>query len=146
MAMREAHPQALALAAAAMAAGHVGRRPGLVDKDKACRIEIELAAKPVRGAASGCPGGPVRWHGRSFFPRHAVAFEEAVQARNRDRQGRCPTESARSSSSVMSRLASQSARMSVCAFLDMMRAHVAALGLRFEVANIAPLCMPTDGR
>jgi hypothetical protein len=47
MAMREAHPQTLALAAAAMGSGHVRRRPGLVDKDKACRIEIELPAKPV---------------------------------------------------------------------------------------------------
>jgi hypothetical protein len=33
-----------------------------------------------------------------------------------------------------------------CAFLDAMRAHVAALGLRLEVADIAPLCMPADGR
>ena len=48
MAVRETHPQTLALAAAAaMGPGHVGGRPGLVDKDKARRVEIELPAKPV---------------------------------------------------------------------------------------------------
>ena len=47
MAMREAHAQALALGAAAMAAGHVGRGPGLVDEDQALGIEIELAVEPV---------------------------------------------------------------------------------------------------
>jgi len=45
--MWEAHPQTLALAAAAVAAGHVRCRPGLVDKDKLRRVEIELPAKPV---------------------------------------------------------------------------------------------------
>jgi hypothetical protein len=30
-----------------MAADHVGCRPGLVDKDKAGRIEVELAIEPV---------------------------------------------------------------------------------------------------
>ena len=47
MAVREAHPQALALGAAAMAAGHVGRGPGLVDEHEPLGIEIELAIEPV---------------------------------------------------------------------------------------------------
>ena len=45
--MREAHPQTLALTAAAMGSGHVCRRPGLIDEDKSRRIEIELPAEPV---------------------------------------------------------------------------------------------------
>jgi hypothetical protein len=45
--VREAHPQALALGTAAMAAGHVGGRPGLVDKHEALRLQIELAVEPV---------------------------------------------------------------------------------------------------
>jgi hypothetical protein len=47
MAMREAHAQALALGAAAMAAGHVGRGPGLVDEDEPFGFQIELAIEPV---------------------------------------------------------------------------------------------------
>jgi hypothetical protein len=45
--MREAHPQALALGAAAMAAGHVGGSPSLIDEYEPFRVEIELAIKPV---------------------------------------------------------------------------------------------------
>jgi hypothetical protein len=46
MAVREAHPQPLTLPAAAMAAGHVGGSPRLVDEDKALRGEIDLALEP----------------------------------------------------------------------------------------------------
>jgi enamine deaminase RidA (YjgF/YER057c/UK114 family) len=45
--VREAHPQALALGAAAMAAGHVGGGPGLVNEDEAIRVQIELAIEPL---------------------------------------------------------------------------------------------------
>ena len=45
--VREAHAQTLALGAAAMAAGHVGGSPGLVDKDKALGLEIGLPVEPV---------------------------------------------------------------------------------------------------
>ena len=47
MAVREAHPQPLALRAAAMAAGHVGRSPGLIDEHEPLGIEVELAFEPV---------------------------------------------------------------------------------------------------
>jgi len=47
MSVREAHPQPLALRAAAMAAGHVGGGPGLVDEDEALGFEVELAVEPV---------------------------------------------------------------------------------------------------
>ena len=47
VAMREAHAQALAPGAAAMAAGHVGRGPSFVDEDEPFGIEIELAVEPV---------------------------------------------------------------------------------------------------
>ena len=47
MAVREAHPQTLAFGAAAMAAGHVGRRPGLVDEDQAFWFQIELTVEPM---------------------------------------------------------------------------------------------------
>ena len=45
--MREAHPQPLAFPATAMAAGHVGGRPGFIDEDQALRFEIDLAVEPV---------------------------------------------------------------------------------------------------
>jgi len=47
VAVREAHPQALAPGAAAMAAGHVGRSPGFVDEHEPLGIEVELAIEPV---------------------------------------------------------------------------------------------------
>ena len=47
MAMRITHPQPLATSAAAMTAGHVGRRPCLVDEDEPRRVEVELAIEPV---------------------------------------------------------------------------------------------------
>ena len=47
MAVREPHPQALSLGAAAMAAGHVGGGPGLVDEYEALGFQIELAIEPV---------------------------------------------------------------------------------------------------
>ena len=47
VAMGEAHAQALALGAAAMAAGHVGRGPGLVDEDEPFGSQIELPVEPV---------------------------------------------------------------------------------------------------
>jgi hypothetical protein len=47
VAVREAHPQALTLRTAAMAAGHVGGGPGLVDEHEALGFQIELAIEPV---------------------------------------------------------------------------------------------------
>jgi hypothetical protein len=44
--VREAHPQALAPGAAAMAAGHIGRGPGFVDEHEPLGIEIKLAIEP----------------------------------------------------------------------------------------------------
>jgi hypothetical protein len=46
VAVRHAGAQALAAPAAAMASRQVGRGPGLVDKEKAIRIEVELALEP----------------------------------------------------------------------------------------------------
>ncbi len=46
MAVRNRHPQAFAPGAAAMAAGHVGRGPRLVDEDEPLGIEIELGFEP----------------------------------------------------------------------------------------------------
>jgi hypothetical protein len=47
VAVREAHPQPLALPAAAMAAGHVGGGPRLVDEDEAFGFEVDLAVEPM---------------------------------------------------------------------------------------------------
>jgi hypothetical protein len=47
VAMRQAHAQAFAFGAAAMAAGHVGRGPCFVDEDEALRVQIDLAVEPV---------------------------------------------------------------------------------------------------
>jgi hypothetical protein len=43
--MGEAHSQPLAPRAAAIASGHLGGRPGLVDEDRALGIEIELTVE-----------------------------------------------------------------------------------------------------
>ena len=47
VAVREAHPQALAFPATAVAAGHVGRGPRFVDEHEPFGIEVELAIEPV---------------------------------------------------------------------------------------------------
>ena len=57
VAVRKAHPQALAPGAAAMAAGHVGRGPGFVDKHEPLGVEVELAIEPVMPLAQDV--GPV---------------------------------------------------------------------------------------
>ena len=57
MAMGKAHAQALTLGTAAMAAGHVGGGPGLVNEHKPFGIEIELVFEP--GAALAQDVGPV---------------------------------------------------------------------------------------
>ena len=44
--MREAHSQALALGAPAMAAGHVCRRPRLIDEHEALGLQIDLTIEP----------------------------------------------------------------------------------------------------
>jgi hypothetical protein len=46
MAVRDADAQAFAAAAAAVAARHLRRSPGLVDEDQALGIEIKLAFEP----------------------------------------------------------------------------------------------------
>jgi hypothetical protein len=46
MAVRDADTQALAAAATAVGARHVGRSPGLVDEDQAFGIKIELTVEP----------------------------------------------------------------------------------------------------
>jgi hypothetical protein len=47
MAVRHADPRPFTPPAAAMAAGRVGRCPGLVDEDEAFGVEIGLAVEPV---------------------------------------------------------------------------------------------------
>ena len=47
MAVREAHPKPLALAATAMGARHIRRRPGLIDEHEPFRIEVRLRLEPV---------------------------------------------------------------------------------------------------
>ena len=63
MAVRHARPQALSPGRPAVASGHVGRGPGLVDKDEALGIEIELPFEPllpslqdIRTVLFGCVG------------------------------------------------------------------------------------------
>ncbi len=46
VAVGEAHPQALTLGAPPVAAGHVGRGPGLGDEHEALGFQIELAVEP----------------------------------------------------------------------------------------------------
>jgi len=74
-----------------------------------------------------------------------VTFEEAVQACNRDHKA------------ALRQFVTQFLKRDVsvgfpewediaCAFLDMMRAHITALSLRLEMADIAPLRVPSDRR
>jgi len=46
VAVRDADAQALAARSAAVGAGHVGLRPGLVDEDQPLRVEVGLALEP----------------------------------------------------------------------------------------------------
>jgi hypothetical protein len=54
--MRHAGPQALAPGRSSVAAGHVGRGPGLIDEHEARRVEIKLIASnhSCRRACDGC--------------------------------------------------------------------------------------------
>jgi hypothetical protein len=47
MAMRDAGPEPFALPRTATSASHVGRCPGLVDKDETDGVEIKLIVEPV---------------------------------------------------------------------------------------------------
>ncbi|GEO01975.1 hypothetical protein FHS92_003593 [Sphingobium subterraneum] len=47
MTMRVAHPQPLTLGATAVAAGHVGGGPGLVDENEAFGFEVDLSVEPA---------------------------------------------------------------------------------------------------
>ena len=47
MTVGQAHPQPFTFAATAMAAGHVGGGPCLIDEDKAIGFQIGLAVEPV---------------------------------------------------------------------------------------------------
>jgi hypothetical protein len=78
VAVRDADRQGFAAAAAAIGPSHVGRSPGLVDKDQAFGIEIELAFEPGLRVASRCRGDPARRRVRSFFAHDGVAGEEAA--------------------------------------------------------------------
>jgi len=50
MAVRHSDPEPFAPGTPAMAARHVGGRPGLIDEHKTVRVEIELAVEPVLAA------------------------------------------------------------------------------------------------
>lgn len=47
VAAQKAHPQSRAFGTAAVAAGHVGGGPNLIDEDQAFRFEIDLILEPV---------------------------------------------------------------------------------------------------
>ena len=65
MPMRDRSPASLAAPGAAVKPGHFGAGPGLVDKDQAIRIEIELASKP--GPAAGKDIRPLLFGGVCGF-------------------------------------------------------------------------------
>ena len=78
VAVRNADPQALAAAAAAVGSGHVCGCPGLVDEHETVEVEIELAFEPRLRGASRRPADPVRWRAQSFFARDRVTSKEAA--------------------------------------------------------------------
>jgi hypothetical protein len=85
MAMREAHAQAFALGAAAMAAGHVGRGPGFVDEHETFGFQIDLTVEPVVPLLQDV--GPVlldAWP--VFFCASCHGDKEAVKPGHRDGQ------------------------------------------------------------
>lgn len=65
-AVRDTPDQALTARCAAMGAGHVGLRPGLVDEDQAFRIDAPLIASPS-GALASDVGSLLRGGAQGFF-------------------------------------------------------------------------------
>ena len=110
MAMWVAHAQPLATPAATVAAGHVGRCPGLVDEHQPLGIEVELAVEPCLPLAQDV--------GTVLLDRVPDLFLRVIPCLAKKR---CSVEiatvtpawpsSRRNSSSVMSRRAPCSARI-----------------------------------
>jgi hypothetical protein len=86
MAMREAHPQRLALRATLMVAGHVRDGPRLVDEDHAFGIEIELAVEGALALLQDFGSLLLDSIWPVIISRHAAALKEAVKPGERDSQ------------------------------------------------------------
>src|SRR6187200_2922804 len=84
--MRHAGPQALAPGRSSVAAGHVGRGPGLIDEDEARRVEIKAARRTTPAVVSGRPACPARPRVRSFFARDPSPREETPERAVADRE------------------------------------------------------------
>ena len=111
MTMRDGSPAAFAPRRPSAQAGHLGRRPGLVDEDRALRIEVELPLEP--GLAPLHDVGPILLGGmRRLFlnvmPRRSKKRQTVPRATPSPRS--CRSFSA-SSASVMSGLADTWLRM-----------------------------------
>ncbi len=98
---RHARAQPFSAPATTVAAGHVGRCPGLVDEDQLVGVEVELAVEP----------GPAPFYdvGTVLLGRVACLFLRVIRWRERNRHSvamlvltPCPASIVRSSSSVMS--------------------------------------------
>lgn len=87
VAMREAHPQAFTLGATAMAAGHVGRSPGLVDEHESLGIKVGLAIEPVMPLAQDV-GAVLLDRMASLFCASCHDGQRSGEARPQRRSGR----------------------------------------------------------
>ena len=93
MPVRHARAEALAAGAASMAARHVRRCPGFVPSTGSgqatpgARGQDRVGHQTRPPVGSGCPAGPARPRGPSFFARDAVPAEVAPE---RCHIGRCP--------------------------------------------------------
>ena len=84
--MRHAGPQALAPGRSSVAAGHVGRGPGLIDEHEARRVEIKLIVETIPAVVSGRQACLTRPRVRSFFARDPSPREETPELAVADRE------------------------------------------------------------
>ena len=89
MAMRHADPQALAAERSAVAPGHVGGGPCLVDEDQPLRVEIELILEPLLTSLQDV-GAILFGRVRGLFLRVIRGGRRSAGACRSRRQGRGP--------------------------------------------------------
>ena len=86
MPVRYARTQALAPSAASIATRHVGRCPGLVNKDQPLGVEVELPLKPLIATPQNVWAFLFGGARGTFFTRDLVAIEEPPQRADANRR------------------------------------------------------------
>src|SRR6218665_1646199 len=79
--MREPHSQPLAFPTSSMRAGHICRRPGLVDEHEPLRVKIELVFEPALPFFLDIRTALLYRMASLFFARLVVPNQKSVQGR-----------------------------------------------------------------